>query len=310
MSLDRMNKADIIEFAEKLLKENEALQAAPLTSAALERKNLDLEKEIISIKDRAIARNQSYELQIAQIKADTEKAIRKLELDHSSNEGLDAKELDLVYKSLEEKAEKSKKDLTFGLKEAEANQAEKLAKLQEELDKADAEANGKLKELADSILNAKEEAKKTIADLKVNNEREIEQIKYDHKIAIRDERLSTAEVIAGKYDRIVVIADEYAELTQDMTKIKEEFEKTLKAETSKSFNAGKAAADKDTAEEIANLKNANALLENDKKYLTEGNAALQVQVDKLSKQVESIPDQIAKAVESAKSTINVDNKVK
>ena len=310
MNLNNMNKADLLEFAEKVLAENEALQAAPLTSAALERKNLDLEKEIISIRDKAIARNQAYDLKVAEIKAETEKSIKKLELEHSSNEGLGAKELEETYKSLEERAAKAQENLTFGLKEAEANQAEKLIKLQQELDKADAEATERLNLIHKTVKDAEDLASKDLASIKVKHTRELEQLSYDHKIAVRDGRLETAELIAETYDKVLVSGDEYAKLSQDTAKLTEEFEKNLKAESAKSFNAGKSTAEKAVAEEIAALKSANALLENDKKYFLESNAYLKDQVDKLSLQVESIPSQIAKAVESAKSNINIDNKAK
>ncbi len=307
MKLNDLTKAGLVELVENLQKENNALSAAPLTSTAVEKMNLSLVKDIATIKDKAEARKENHLEKLADMAAEHSKAVKELELKYSAGEGLDATDLEETYTRLEARAEKTKENITFGVKQAELESIEKLEEMEAVIVKAEEEVIERVGAANTKALEAEANAKAKIDKFKLVNDRELEDQEYKHTIALRDKDLEAAELIAQEAGKILVLEANWNELTTSREEEIKEHKGEISKIASASFEKGKIAVTDEVKEELIELKGEVALLKNDKKYLTEGNLALIAQNLSLTEQVKSIPQQIADAVASAKVDVSVDN---
>lgn len=302
------NKDYVVMYAVGLQNELQSATAGALTASGLERKVLDLKRKVISVRDNALQREQEYNTDVARIKSDTEIRLKELELEYSTTDDAEGKELSELFKSLEFQASKAEKDLTFGLKEAETTANEALVKIKERVEKAELESEKTIIELANSVI---EETSKSIGEsmkLKTNHSRDMEALKYENSIAIRNESLKTAEVIAQKYDATLIDDMELKALTEFKAMEEEKLAELIgdvkdvtKTEVHRSEGA-KLSALKSTSE------NTIALLENDKANLEQNNAELKARIATLESQVINIPIQMKEALGAANTEIvnNID----
>lgn len=303
--MNSMNKGELVAYCSTLQERLEAASSGPMTSSEIERRNLDLQKQVIAVREAADAREAAHEEKLAQIAADKEVSIKKLELEYNSGQGVDAEGLSQMYTELEQKAKKAMESLAFGLKEAEVEAKVKLDEIEAKISKAESEAEVKLSEASASIKNAVEESKNVIEKIKVNHERQVEQISYNNTISIRDENLKVATEIATKHSRVIILKSEYDELVDHKTIDEHEIEALVKEavdtksrEIYASEGAKLGTLKAETSQKIA-------LLENDKTYLTEQVTQFKERVSSLEEQVKSHPDKIAAAVAAAKADIVV-----
>lgn len=304
-NLNSKNKAQVIEIALELDHQLAEATSGPLTAADVQKRVLDLKRQAQTVRDDAKRRDQEHKAIIDKIKADKEVQIKKLELEYESTLGVDTKELDKAYTALEERAEKAIKELTHKLEKAEADTSEKLSKIEKEISEATQKAKEEIIAWETKVEEAKTKAANEISTINTNHERKLEQIKYDNKLAIRDEVLQAAEQIAGSYDKVVVDSADYDELkdfkASDAAKIKAEVETAVKQ--------AKAEVYAEKGAELSKLKSATdseiALLKNDKAHLTTQVANDAKRIADLEAQIKGFPEAIAKAVEAAKATVNV-----
>lgn len=306
--LNGRNKGQVVEFAMKLQEKLEEATAGALTASGLERKVLALQREVIYVKDNALQRKQEFEHNVATIKANTEIKLKELELEYTNNDSLEAKELNELFKSLEEKATKAKKDLTFGLKEAETNSNEALIKIEENISKITNDSEEKFRKLEETLIEKKSEILNETIKLNKNHSRDIEAIKYEHKIALRDEDIELVNLIAEKKDLAVLPNAQFKKLSEFKEIKEDELAKTIKSAEDKAKSSVHAIEGSKFNSLKSNSENTIKLLENDKLHLSETNINLNNRITQLEAQVQNIPTAIKNAVEAAKTvvTTNVD----
>src|SRR5690606_31948791 len=143
-----------------------------------------------------------YEKAIEKLQSEKEIKLKELQLEFDSNNGKNVLEINAELKVLEEGVAKAKSNLDFGLKnkeleikeasdKLEAQFKEKSEKLEEDYKsrkEAIEEHIESIKEQRDSII---EKSNAEIAKIKLENERTLEQIAYEHKLAIRDKNFAT-----------------------------------------------------------------------------------------------------------------------
>lgn len=303
--MNSMNKGELVAYCSTLQERLEAASSGPMTSSEIERRNLDLQKQVIAVREAADAREAAHEEKLAQIAADKEVSIKKLELEYNSGQGVDAEGLSQMYTELEQKAKKAMESLAFGLKEAEVEARAKLDEIEAKVSKSEGEAEVKISEASASIKSAVEDSKNVIEKIKVNHERQVEQIQYNNTIAIRDENLKVATEIATKHSRVIVFKSEYDELADHKTIDEHEIEALVKEAVDIKSREIYASEGSKLGTLKAETSQKIALLENDKTYLTEQVTQFKERVSSLEEQVKSHPDKIAAAVAAAKADIVV-----
>lgn len=308
--LNSMNKTNLVALALEQGTQIAAFESGPLKSTDVEKIMLDLARQAANVKSNDESKAQAHTIALAQIEADKELAIKKLELEYADTRGLEAKALEEAYDNIEEKAKLAIEDLSFGLKKAEVETQQRIDELNEKKAQIETQYNeaieAKKKELAEITekINSEKEA------LKVAHTRDMEQAKYDNKIALRDENLEAAEKIAAEHGKKVVDSLEYKELV-DYAKTDE---KEVQSKVDEAVEAAKAEVHASEGAKYSALKsstdNTIALLGKDKEYLTKQNEELLKRIEELNNQIKDFPSQLKEAVAAAKAdvTINQDNK--
>jgi sirohydrochlorin ferrochelatase len=303
--LNSKTKADLISMCLTLQGRLEAASAGPTTPAEIERRNLDLQKQVILVKEAAEKRAADHQERLAQIEADKELALKELDLKYNSTLGVDASQLQAMYDQLEETARKAAEELSFGLKEAEVEAKAKLEEIQEKVKEAEAEAELKTAEARAAVTTAVAESKATVENIKTNHKREMEQLAYDNSLAIRDQNLDAATKIAAKYGKVLILTSELTELQEREALEQEEIQglidDAVKAKSSEIYATEGAKYGKLRAETEQEI----ALLKKDKEYLTQEKVQMQARIDALETQVKEHPDKIAAAVAAARSEVVV-----
>jgi hypothetical protein len=303
--LNAKNKGQVVNYALSIQRDLEAATAEPLTAAGLERKVLELKRKVISVKDNAIRRKQEYETTLTKIKSDTDIKIKELELEYSSSDAVETKELIELIKTLESQANKAKEDLTFGLKEAETSHKEELAKLENMLTKETEKVGELISKLNAELFDKKEETKKELEKIKISHSRDMEQLEYNNSLAIRDANLVVATKIAKENDLALISLTELNTLktfkATEETKVATMLEEAI--------NKAKSDVHRIEGAKFSSLKaeseNTIKLLENDKIHLQDTNNNLLSQVTKLETQLAKVPEQIKEAVAASKANIQV-----
>lgn len=308
--LNGMNKTNLVALALELGIQLSSLQSGPLKGSDVEKTMLDLARQAANIKSNDEARKEAHETAVAKIKADTELALKKLELDYADTNGLDASALAQAYKTIEEKSKLAIEDLSFGLQKAEVETKAKIEELDEKLTEAKLSYEKSIEDLKQRLENATAKTNLEVETLNLNHKRVMEQTAYDNKIALRDENLEAADKIAATHGKIVVDDEAYQELVSKEATSEED----IKSRVDAAVKAAESKLYAETGSKYAGLKSSTdsqiALLENDKKYLSATIGTLEERVAELSAQIKLFPEQLKEAVAAAKAdvTINQDNK--
>lgn len=308
--LNAMNKTSLVSLAIELGLQLVSFQLGPLKGSDVEKTMLDLARQAANIKSNDDARQKAHVEALAKIEADKAIAIKKMELEFADSRGLEAAALEEAYKTIEEKSKLAIEELSFGLKKAEIENEQAIEKLQDELKVAKEKYSEALKESETAYNTAVNKMNTELAKLQQDHTREMEQVQYDNKIALRDEKLSSAETIAKLFNKVLIDASELAELqaekTGDEASITATIEAAVKAATSEvyakegaKYNALKSSSESEIA-----------LLQKDKEYLSATITSLQLRIVSMDNQITAFPGQLKDAVEAAKAdvTINQDNK--
>lgn len=319
--LKSANKENLLSMAIDLRSRIEAMASQPLTSGAVERRLLDLSEKAIDVKSKDEKRKEDYEIAIKEIEAKRELDLKELELRYNASLGEDVERLNQEYEALEKAVEKAKENLDLGLKKKEielkeeldvieANFNEQISLAEEKATKAINDSNEKLNKLLEHNAIRVDDSNAQVVKVKIENERTLEQIKYDHSIAIRDKKLETAEKISGEYSKVIVNKDEYEALKAFEKESEEDIIKRIEA----ADNAAKSAMHAKYGSEIKDIK-AKAELElslktKDADYLQKALSSAEDLIKDLRVELSKVPDQIKEAVAAAKSevTVNQDNK--
>ena len=303
--LNSQNKATLIGLVLTLNTDLENYKSGPLKSSDVEKKVLELAKQVTDVKAQEADRRRQHEEALVKLDNDKELAKRKLELEFESSRGISEDSLAGTYKDLEERSKINIDDLSFGLKKAEIEVDQKLEAVNAKL----VEAETSFEEKKASITKETEDLKaKAIAEktaIAVAHTREMEEIGYNNKIALRDENLGAATKIAAKHNAIIIDNDEL-EALKAVESINEETIKSAvgKAEgiMSSRMKREHEMAFKD-AENKATLDK--SLLEKDKEYLQKNLTDAQARILELTAQIKEFPNQLKAAVEAAKADISI-----
>ena len=306
--LNGLNKGQVVNVALKLAEQLDALSKGPVTADRIKSEFLNLKKQSIDIAERRELAKQQHEETLKAIIADKEKQIKELELKFSSEEGLDAKQLDKLYTELEKKATKAQSDLTFGLEKAENDAKVELDKISIKVEKAK-ETYAELKEdLEGKTKNLEESYVEQIEEIQTKHTRDLEQISYDQKIALRDKDNKFIESVAKDLKVTLINSEELKELKD----FKATDEKEVSKVVEEAVTAAKAAIHASEGSKLSALKNSSdntiALLENDKKHLESQLKAQEARILDLEARLKEVPTQIKEAVAAAKAEVvtNVD----
>jgi len=145
------------------------------------------------------------------VKATTKKetqvaSIGKLQFDilNNAKKVLDSFEkLPEIVNTVKEQVKEIESNFAYQLQEKEIENADARLKLDTEL--ADYKTN---------IQNLKAELDAELDNKSKQNQRQLEELEYEHQIAVRDKKLHVAETIARGYKRVVVDSEEYNNLVQ------------------------------------------------------------------------------------------------
>ena len=173
-----------------------------------------------------------------------------------------------------------------------------------------AENQAKIDASNEEVSKIKQDNQEEISKIKVAQKRQLEEMDYEHKIAIRDKNKVVAEKIAESIHCVVVDKTDYNELKDG----KDEEEDLILERIETAVANAKSEVYAKTGKEKSDLKNSTDLeiqgLKKDKEYLTRENESLLKRIASLESQVSAFPGQLKDAVEAAKAdvTINQDNK--
>ena len=306
--LDRNNnKGQLVDL---YMTQQEALQDAisgPLSAAQVTKKLLALSNKVTTVADNAKVREQEYNLNLKEMELQHAKDIKELELKYNSAAGVEAEELAAQFAALEALVETAKKDLSYGLEEAEADFTEKV----EIASTAHAETLAGMQKAADEAQNAlaaaEEQATLEISEKKVEHERTVESLTYDYAIALRDKDIKLVEEVADKHSMSVIANDELTTLKDHVAMDEEALAAAIGKETGIVKNKVQAAADTKYTELNNSTSNTIALLNNDKEHLNSTVTQQASRIEDLEDQVKAFPVQLKDAVAAAKADVNVNN---
>ncbi len=303
--LNKKSKTDLVTLALDIQEQLESAQSGPLKSSDIEKKLLDLKRQADVVADNAKKRDQEHKTELAKIANAHELAIKKLELDYKSDEGVDAVNLSKTYDDLAAKAKKSMEDLSFGLKKVEIETQEKVDKLNEKLTKVTEQYETEVTAQAEKLEAAKQRTAAEIATIQLNHTRTVEDTQYKNKIALRDENIAAAEQIAATQGKVLIDSTELAELKE----FKGADEKTVAAQIAAAVNTAKQEVYASEGGKLSKLKSETettiALLTKDKEYNTAALADANSRIAELVAQIKEFPTQLAEAVKAAKADITV-----
>lgn len=303
--LNGLRKDQVIDIALKLTNKIANYESGPITADSIKAAYLELKKEGIDIGERREKSKTEFNLAIAKINADKEKQIAELELKYGSNDGKDAKELDKLYKELEEKSLKAIKDLTFGLEKAENDTNIEIAKLQAKMEVVQKQHDELIADLDKKTKEAESKYKENIDNMQNKHIRDVEQLNYDNAIALRDENKKFIDEAAKKLSSVVVNEADYKELVDFKADTTRDYTETLEKE----INAAKSAVYASEGAKFNNVKVTYekdiALLQNDKLHLTNTVKSQEDRIKDLELRLKDVPSQIAEAVKSSRADITV-----
>lgn len=303
--LNQKTKADLAALASDLQIQLASAQSGPLKSSDIEKKLLDLKRQADVVADNAKKRDQDHQIELTKIANAHELAIKKLELEYDSEEGLDAASLSKLYDDLAAKAAKSMDDLSFGLKQAEIETQVKIDALNEKLEAVKATYEEQSTALDEKLEAAKGKVAAEIATIQLNHTRTIEETQYKNKIALRDENLKAASDIAATQDKVLVDKSELADLKDFKAADEKAVQVLIAAEVKKAQSDVYAQEGGKLSKLKSESDTSIALLTKDKEYLTNSLADANTRIAELTAQIKDFPAQIAKAVEAAKANISV-----
>lgn len=304
-ALEGQRKDDLVNVALDLQTRLEDATSGPLTSGDIEKRLLALSLAAGSVSDNAEKRKEEHVEKLAAIEADLKKQTKELELKYSSEEGVEAGELQSQFDMLAEQVKDAKSNLSYGLKEAEANFKIELEKLEDEFKKTVAEVTETRDEAVTKLETVTATSKEQLAELKTEHTRELEQFEYDSKLAIRDKKLGVAEKIANNYKMVVVDKDDYTKLS--------EFEKadaeTIKSEVGKAVGMAESKIKREYETKLSSLTSSTdsriALLMNNEQHLNGTIESQLARIADLEAQVKMFPSQLKEAVAAAKAEVTV-----
>jgi len=210
--LNGKNKGQVIVIALNAIASLDALNNAPATPNAVKGAMINLKREIGLSKERTTIANNDFKLAKSQLEEDNKKAIAELELKYQASTGEDQTELIKQFTELQNKIEKAKKDLTFGLEVAQLEHTEDMESIKGSLSKAKDDQVDTLGTYIEEVADAKNDAISEIKSIEGTQTRRVEQLLYDNKIAIRDEDEKYITVICKKLNLTAVDTDDYNEL--------------------------------------------------------------------------------------------------
>lgn len=303
--LESLNKGPLVEVALNLVTQLDAASGEPLTSAAIEKKLLELNSKSITVKAEAEKAHQAHVEKLAQINADKDKAVRELELKYESTLGNSAVELNTVYDEIKVKAGEAVGNLSYGLKEAEIEAKGKLEVIQKKQVEATEKFEATVEGYKEQVASAQAEKAAAIKKIEVDHARNVEQLTYDNSIAIRDENEKVASAIAKALGKELVLSSEYAAIKGAVKASEDEINAAIAAavtaEANKIYAKEKAAYSKLESESNSRI----ALLENDKAHLAKTNQSQEARINDLEDRLKDVPAQIAAAVGAAKANVSV-----
>lgn len=304
-NLDSMNKGQVVEVALALAAQVDAASGAPLTSAELEKRLLDLSTLATTVKSNDSKAAQAHEEKLAKITADYNKEIKSLELQYESTSALSVKELNEAYDEIKAKAEEAIKNLSYGLKEAEIEANGKLEIISAKVEKAEGDYKATLAEIKESIDSEKQAKSEEISKIKTDHTREVEQLDYDNGIAIRDINEKAAAKIASTLGKELVSSDELKALKNaeklSADEIAEAIASAVAAAEQKVYATERAKYSKLESESKSTI----ALLENDNKHANATVNSQILRIEDLEDRLKDVPAQIAAAVSAAKANVAV-----
>ena len=206
----------------------------------------------------------------------------------------EANDLMLAIKNFDE-------DLNFGLKEKELQMEENKRALDVSFDEYSAEVAEQKSALDKSL----EDYKLQLENTKLQLSRDLEAVQYDNNIAVRDNKLTTAETIAKAYNKIVVGKDDYTNAVTELAALKTDYDANLKAEVAKTTNAISSNIKATYETQLSEAKMEQRIIAEKAKMLEEKIAELSLTIKEQSTQIREFPGQIAKAVEAARTPVNV-----
>jgi len=304
-SLKSKTKDQIVEIALELDAQLEVATSAPLTAADVQKKVLDLKRQAQQIKDDAEKRELDHTKAIKKIEADKEVELKRLELQYNSELGVDLKELEKQYSDLEERSNKAIEELAYKLQVAETETDEKLSAIQQQVNEATSNAKDEIAKWDAKVEEVQTNTKSKIESIKQEHDRDVEQLRYDNKIIIRDENLSVVTKVAEKLGYTVVEKEDYDRLESFIATDSE----TVNTKISDAVKAAKSELYASEGAKYSSLKSSTdstmALLQNDKNHLEKQVISNEQRIKDLEEQVKAFPEQLAKAVEAAKSSVNI-----
>lgn len=303
--LNSMNKGQVVNAALNAISKLEALSKGPLTADMVKAEVLNLKQRATELQHARASAQEAHILAIADLNNAHQKEITALKLKYESQDGLEGKEIDDLYKALEDRAKKAEDDLTFGLEKAENEANIKLAEIKKRVDEAEEKATEAITKSAEKVKKNNELFLDQLDDMETKHQRNVEQKTYEQKKALRDMDMKFVEEAAKEAD-LVVYEKEYVD------GLKDEAAEAIKDTQGKIDKAVKEATSKVYATEGAKfnkLKNESenkiALLENDNKHYQATLTATEKRVMDLESKLALVPSQIKEAVEAAKAAVTV-----
>lgn len=300
--LEGLRKDLLVETALELQQQLEAASGKALTPGAVQKRLLDLTEKALVVKADSDREKNLFELKLAEIESEKELSIEKLTLEYKSNLGKSPEELIKAFSDLEDKAEKAIKDLTYGLEVAEIESEEKLAVILEKEKEAKLKYEEFIAANAEKLAKSTAETQSKIQAVKDSHDRDLEQLVYDNKIAIRDEKLPVAKKIAELYSQELIDSSSLKDLKEFKKMNEEEVAKLVATSVEDAVSAIKSSSEAKIKAIESATANKIALLENDNRHYQLSIVEKDARIKDVEDRLKLVPAQISAAVEAAKTS--------
>lgn len=308
--LNAMTKTTLVDVATDLQQKVEALSAGPLTSSSIERRLLDIQEKAITIAETSRKNERELQERLDRVQKEHDKVITELNIQLSEAKSRETIELADAIKSIEQGVDKAKQDLSFGLKKVEIQHQERIEQLEKEYSEKEESLVNKITKLTTDFEELRKNIEEQRLNLLTNHKRELEQLDYDHKIMIRDQKITTADQIARQHGKVIVEQSKYDELSSYKQQSEQEILEVVKREVAVATNSLKSSLETKHNAEKSQLENDIKIYQNNEGFYKSQVNDLKALVADLQSRLNAVPSQIADAVKAAKAevVVNQDNK--
>lgn len=295
-SLDKLTKDRLVIEVLALNATLETLSTQPLTGSQVVKQQLSLAEKATQA-----------EVTIAELQKEKELALETLEKEFEIKQTATLEDVTAAYAKLQVKIKDSKVASVSSLTKVEAETAEKIEIVIAGLGKAKEEATEKVAALEAQVTSVRESSEHERASINKENDREIEDLEYDHKVAVKQLNTTYAHNLAKGLGQSLVNTAELKDLQNLEAVNADTIKDAVAAEKGKLTGILKAQHDSATKDLTHGYEMQLNTLGTEKTALENALSTAALRIATLETQVNNIPAVIKDSLTAAKADISVTN---